>query len=156
MRNKHKNPHVGEPTKKTTALKTYKTSLGNTISQLFTNKHLVKFDNLRQCLKSAKRWKNYTAIYKEYYQTETLIQRQIEQELQQAELDIQTWKQEFESEHNRQPTQEELSPAARNWMKHVKLATKVLEHEWKLCMRSKFCESFLYTLYNPSPHVPCF
>ena len=77
---------------------------------------------------------NYTVIYKEYYQTETLIRRQIEQELQQAQLDIQTWKQEFESEHNRQPTQEELSPGARNWMKRVKLATKVLEHEWKLCV----------------------
>ena len=94
------NPHVGEPTKKSTALKTYKTSLGNTISQLFTNKHLLKFDNLRQWLKSAKRCKNYTAIYKKYYQTETLIWRQIEQELQQARLDIQTWKQEFKSEHN--------------------------------------------------------
>ena len=58
-----------------------------------------------------------------------LIRQQIEQELQQAQLEIQSWKQESVSEHNWQPAQVELSPAARNGMKCVKLAIKVLERE---------------------------
>ena len=85
-------------------------------------------------MKSAKRCGNYTAIYKQYCQTESLILRKIKQELQQAQLEIQSWKQEFERENDQQPTQEEVSPAARNSLKRVNLATKALEHEWKLCV----------------------
>ena len=63
--------------------RTFKTSLAKPICLLFTNEKLLKSYRFLHQLKFAKRSKNYTAVYKEYHQTEALIQGQLEQELKQ-------------------------------------------------------------------------
>ena len=102
--------------------RTFKTSLAKPICQLFTNEKLLKSDKFLHQLKFPKRSKNYTAVYKEYHQTEALIQGQLEQELKQAKLESQTWIKELEAQHNWQLTHDELLPEVRIWVKQVKQA----------------------------------
>ena len=70
----------------------------------------IKSNKFLHQLKFAKRSKNYTAVYKEYHQTEALIQGQLEQELKQVKLESLTWIEELEGQHNWQLTHDKSTP----------------------------------------------